>query len=208
LVGSGANLAARPTESKTIFVPQFGIGFAKATPKGEPRSPLSASCGRLDSGVEGLFSFRIHDSWLQGGLNRDLKRGTPSPEVAVARSRDPDASRRLPRTPFLGSLHDCWWEWVYQAQSCLGHAEGCFRRLQTQILPFATLAFQRGREAETRTAAEPCAPESEGTFRVRRPGTIAMVSGMATSLVGRQSTVRASPDGSGLTGADGPPSQH
>ena len=100
------------------------------------------------------------------------------------------------------------WKGVYQAQSCLGHAEGCFRRLQTQSLPFVMLAFQRGREAETRTAAEPCAPESEGTFRVRRPGTIAMVSGMATSLVGRQSTVRASPDGSGLTGADGPPSQH
>ena len=80
--------------------------FGARTPKGERRSPLSASCGRLDSGVEGLFSFRIHDSRLQGGLNRDLKRGTPSPGVAVARSRDPDASRRLPRTPFLGRLSD------------------------------------------------------------------------------------------------------
>ena len=104
-MGSGANLAARPRESKTIFVPQFEIGFAKVTAKGGRRLPLSASYGRLDSGVEGLFSFRIHDTRLQGGLNRDLKRGAPSLGVAVARSRDPDASCRLPRTPYLGSLH-------------------------------------------------------------------------------------------------------
>ena len=102
-MASSANLAARPRESKTIFVPQFEIGFAKVTAKGGRRLPLSASYGRLDSGVEGLFSFRMHDSRLQGGLNRDLKRGTPSLGVAVARSRDPDASRRLPRTPFLGN---------------------------------------------------------------------------------------------------------
>ena len=42
-------------------------------------------------------------------------------------------------------------------------------------------------------------------FRIRRdPSTIAKVTWRTTSPVGRQSTVRALPDGSGLPGADRP----
>jgi len=69
---------------------------------------------KKDPGVEGRLSFLIHDSRFHGPLNHDLKRGIPSFGDAVARSSDPDAPPcRLPRTPFPGSLHDCWWEGLF-----------------------------------------------------------------------------------------------
>jgi len=48
-----------------------------------------------------------------------------------------------------------------------GLCGGCFRPLQKQNLPPATLALRCGREAKIGTAAGPAAPQSASTFRVR-----------------------------------------
>ena len=71
--------------------------------------PLS-KCSRPTFRV-GRFSFLIHRSSFHGLLNHDAKRGASSFGGAVTRSSDAGGlPRRLPRTPFPGSLHDCWWE--------------------------------------------------------------------------------------------------
>jgi hypothetical protein len=59
-----------------------------------------------------------------------------------------------------------------RAQSCLGSAEGCFRRQQMQNLLLTTSALQCSREAEIGTAAKLCVPGSASTFRGRNSGRI------------------------------------
>ena len=51
-----------------------------------------------------------------------------------------------------------------------GLCGGCFRRLQKQYLPPATLALRCGQEAKIGTAAGPAALQYASTFRVRRSG--------------------------------------